>query len=129
MLKHGLDFLMKQKTNPISNQQNRIVNFFSQTLNKNFVLDLELWRQWFADNEFLTNSYLWRNKTITNDTLFDHRILLEAYQRGAYVGSLESLPNDCFSVQKNSIISIFVMNIFRLRSQKLIKSKLNPFIK
>jgi hypothetical protein len=41
---------------------------------------------------------LWRNQTVTNDTIFDHRIMLEGHQRGIYVGSLESIPNDCFQV-------------------------------
>jgi len=32
--------------------------------------NLELWRQWFIHKEFLSNNYLWRNKTITNDIIF-----------------------------------------------------------
>jgi len=63
--------------------------------------NLELWRQWFVQKEFLLTNYLWRNKTITDDMILDHRIILEAYQRGAYVGSLETIPNDCFMVENS----------------------------
>ena len=59
----------------------------------------EKWRKWFINNQFSLHNYLWRNKTIVNDTILDHRIILEAYQRGVYVGSLEPIPNDCLRVR------------------------------
>lgn len=95
--KHGHDF----STKPNQNQTVWIHYKIIERNSFNWIADLDRWRQWFAENEFLYNNYLWRNKTITNDTIFDHRIILEAYQRGAHVGSLETLPNDCFSVKKS----------------------------
>jgi uncharacterized protein YbaP (TraB family) len=76
--------------------------------------NLELWRKWFVDTEFSSNNYLWRNKTITNDTIFDHRIILEAYQRGAYVGSLESLPDDCFEIEKSKTNQTQIEPIYQI---------------
>ncbi|CAF3993394.1 unnamed protein product [Rotaria sp. Silwood1] len=62
--------------------------------------NLAQWRKWFINKQLILNKYFWRNETISNDTIVDHRIILEAYQRGIYVGSLESIPNDCSLINK-----------------------------
>ncbi|CAF0844491.1 unnamed protein product [Adineta steineri] len=64
--------------------------------------NLTQWRQWFIKKQSILNKYLWRNQTITDNILLDHRIILEGYYRGKYVGSLESIPKNCFQTESST---------------------------
>ncbi|UJR35057.1 hypothetical protein I4U23_027833 [Adineta vaga] len=74
--------------------------FLNETSNNNSSQsnNTEQWRTWFIKKQSTTNNYLSRNRTIGNDIIFDHRIILEGYLNKKFVGSLESIPDDCFQI-------------------------------
>ncbi|CAF4346771.1 unnamed protein product, partial [Rotaria sordida] len=52
------------------------------------------WRHWIINNDIeISFDYFWRNRTITDDTILDHHIILEADRKEKYVGSLEKFSN------------------------------------
>lgn len=69
--------------------------FLNQTKQTSSPNRLSQWKKWFGQNEHLNNDHFWRNKTIDNSLILDHRLVLEAYQRNATVGSLEPIPSHC----------------------------------
>ncbi|CAF1119695.1 unnamed protein product [Rotaria sordida] len=83
-------------------------NHINKSMNPHLIAE---WRHWIINNDIeISFDYFWRNRTITDDTILDHHIILEAYRKEKYVGSLEKFSNT--SCEKAARIN-----------------KLNPFLK
>ncbi|CAF1120763.1 unnamed protein product [Rotaria sordida] len=83
-------------------------NHINKSTNPHLIAE---WRHWIINNDIeISFDCFWRNRTITDDTILDHRIILEAYRKEKYVGSLEKFSNT--SCEKATLIN-----------------KLNPFLK
>ncbi|CAF4295738.1 unnamed protein product, partial [Rotaria sordida] len=82
-------------------------NHINKSTNPHLIAE---WRHWIINNDREMSFDSWRNSTITDDTILDHRIILEAYRKEKYVGSLEKFSNT------------FCEKATRI-------SKLNPFLK
>ncbi|CAF4108740.1 unnamed protein product, partial [Rotaria sordida] len=86
-------------------------NHINKSTNPHLIAE---WRHWIINNDREMSFDSWRNSTITDDTILDHRIILEAYRKEKYVGSLEKFSNTfCEKATRQSKFNPFLKKFIR----------------